>query len=244
MFQREFALRLVAKPGSSLYCRLSANVQLLSKCDHLMKVSRNSFKPPPKVESSVVRIEPKYPPPKINFVEWDGLLRICFMRKNKTLGAIFRQRTIVRMLFENFQILQSVSHADGAKEETKEEEIEADFSRMMEVDDEIAKAVKEPKGSGKKSRKQKCLERLQKIEDKEQEMDADEDGKDEDDEGEDDEKDEDMDENESAKIKEFKQKIVDILEESNLILKRSAKMELTDFLLLLSVFNKNGIHFK
>lgn len=146
MFQREFALRLVAKPGSSLYCRLSANVQLLSKCDHLMKVSRNSFKPPPKVESSVVRIEPKYPPPKINFVEWDGLLRICFMRKNKTLGAIFRQRTIVRMLFENFQILQSVSHADGAKEETKEEEIEADFSRMMEVDDEIAKAVKEPKG--------------------------------------------------------------------------------------------------
>lgn len=99
-------------------------------------------------------------------------------------------------------------------------------------------------GSGKKSRKQKCLERLQKIKDKEQEMDADEDGKDEDDEGEDDEKDEDMDENEPAKVKEFKQKIVDILEESNLILKRSAKMELTDFLLLLSVFNKNGIHFK
>ena len=59
MMQREFALRLFARPSSSLYCRLSANVQLLSRVDHLMKVSRNSFKPPPKVDSSVVRIEPK-----------------------------------------------------------------------------------------------------------------------------------------------------------------------------------------
>ena len=39
MFQREFALRLVAKPGDKLYCRLSINTQLLAKVDHLMKVS-------------------------------------------------------------------------------------------------------------------------------------------------------------------------------------------------------------
>nr|XP_048707616.1 probable dimethyladenosine transferase isoform X3 [Caretta caretta] len=67
MFQREFALRLVAKPGNKLYCRLSINTQLLARVDHLMKVGRNNFKPPPKVESSVVRIEPKNPPPPINF---------------------------------------------------------------------------------------------------------------------------------------------------------------------------------
>lgn len=48
-----------------------------------MKVGKNNFKPPPKVDSSVVRIEPKNPPPPINYVEWDGLLRICFIRKNK-----------------------------------------------------------------------------------------------------------------------------------------------------------------
>lgn len=39
MFQREFALRLVAKPGDKLYCRLSINTQLLARVDHLMKVS-------------------------------------------------------------------------------------------------------------------------------------------------------------------------------------------------------------
>lgn len=38
MFQREFALRLVAKPGDELYCRLSVNVQLYAKVDHVMKV--------------------------------------------------------------------------------------------------------------------------------------------------------------------------------------------------------------
>ena len=39
MFQREFAMRLVAPPGDALYCRLSVNTQLLSKTTHLMKVS-------------------------------------------------------------------------------------------------------------------------------------------------------------------------------------------------------------
>ncbi|KAM4639162.1 dimethyladenosine transferase isoform 2-T2 [Amazona ochrocephala] len=69
MFQREFALRLVAKPGTKLYCRLSINTQLLARVDHLMKVGKNNFRPPPKVESSVVRIEPKNPPPPVNFQE-------------------------------------------------------------------------------------------------------------------------------------------------------------------------------
>jgi 18S rRNA (adenine1779-N6/adenine1780-N6)-dimethyltransferase len=109
MFQREFAMRLVAKPGSDMYCRLSVNVQLLAKVDHLIKVSRNSFKPPPKVESSVVRIEPKFPPPPINFTEWDGLVRLCFMRKNKTLGAIFRIKHVVAMLHENFKVFKKSS---------------------------------------------------------------------------------------------------------------------------------------
>lgn len=31
-------MRLVAKPGDKLYCRLSINTQLLSRVDHLMKV--------------------------------------------------------------------------------------------------------------------------------------------------------------------------------------------------------------
>ncbi|XP_009893809.1 PREDICTED: probable dimethyladenosine transferase [Charadrius vociferus] len=112
MFQREFALRLVAKPGTKLYCRLSINTQLLARVDHLMKVGKNNFRPPPKVESSVVRIEPKNPPPPINFQEWDGLVRIAFVRKNKTLSAAFKSSAVEQLLDHNYRIHCSLHNAE------------------------------------------------------------------------------------------------------------------------------------
>jgi len=99
LVQREFAMRLIAKPNTEYYCRLSVNVQLLSRVDHLMKVGKNNFIPPPKVESSVIRIEPKKNIPNINFKEWDGLLRLCFSRKNKTLAGIFKKKYILENIY-------------------------------------------------------------------------------------------------------------------------------------------------
>lgn len=110
MFQREFAQRLVAKPGDKLYCRLSINTQLLARVDMLMKVGKNNFKPPPKVESSVVRIEPRNPPPQINFTEWDGLTRIAFLRKNKTLAAAFKQSSVQQTLENNYKLQASLQN--------------------------------------------------------------------------------------------------------------------------------------
>lgn len=101
MFQEEFALRLTARPGEALYCRLSVNVQLLAKVDQLLKVGRNNFRPPPKVESRVVRIEPRNPPPPVNFVEWDGMIRLLFNRKNKTLRSVLITKPTIKMLEEN-----------------------------------------------------------------------------------------------------------------------------------------------
>ncbi|KAM0671946.1 dimethyladenosine transferase [Ordospora colligata] len=101
MFQREFAERLVARPGSSSYCRLSVGVQMLAQVDHVIKVSKNSFVPPPKVESSFVRIEPKTPKPPIEFEEFDRFLKICFLRKNKTLKANFKASNLVSMIKRN-----------------------------------------------------------------------------------------------------------------------------------------------
>jgi len=116
MVQREFAQRLCAKPGDEMYCRLSINTQLLAKVDHLMKVSKNSFRPPPKVDSSVVRIEPKNPPPPVNFIEWDGLVRLCFNRKNKTLGAIFRSKALIKLLEENLKTQRALLGGMGGAE--------------------------------------------------------------------------------------------------------------------------------
>lgn len=110
MFQLEFAQRLYAKPGSSMFCRLSLNTQLLSKVDHLIKVGKNNFRPPPKVESAVVRIEPRNPPPPINFAEWDGLVRLCFGRKNKSLRAIFNNKKVFAILEKNYKTYCSLNN--------------------------------------------------------------------------------------------------------------------------------------
>jgi 18S rRNA (adenine1779-N6/adenine1780-N6)-dimethyltransferase len=110
MIQREFALRLVARPGDPLYCRLSANAQLLARVAHVMKVGKGNFRPPPKVESSVVRICPHNPPPPINFMEWDGLVRLCFTRKNKTLSAIFRKSSVLKLLEDNYNTYCSLNN--------------------------------------------------------------------------------------------------------------------------------------
>lgn len=144
MFQREFAERLVAKPGDKLWCRLSINTQLLARVDHLMKVGKNNFRPPPKVESSVVRIEPRNPPPPINFKEWDGLIKICFSRKNKTLGASFRTSKVGEMLEKNFRIhcsLHDKPIADDFDMKTLVDNLlvnnnfEKKRARVMDIDD-------------------------------------------------------------------------------------------------------------
>eukprot|EP00945_MAST-04E_sp_MAST-4E-sp1_P002380 g2380.t1 len=110
MFQEEFALRLTAKPGDPLYCRLSVNTQLLARVQQLMKVSRNNFRPPPKVESRVVRIEPRNPPPPIDFNEWDGLTRLCFNRKNKTFRAVFTTKSVLSLFASNYKTYCSLNN--------------------------------------------------------------------------------------------------------------------------------------
>lgn len=58
MFQREVAERIVAKPRTPSYGRLSVIAQWRTRARILFDVSRAAFVPPPKVSSAVVRIEP------------------------------------------------------------------------------------------------------------------------------------------------------------------------------------------
>lgn len=114
MFQREFALRVCAPPGTELYGRLGVNSQLLARCSHLMKISKNSFVPPPKVESSVIRLDPKSPPPPIDFEEWDGLVKLLFNRKNKKASSIFRTKTAIEHLRELYDTHRALdAHVDA-----------------------------------------------------------------------------------------------------------------------------------
>lgn len=56
MYQKEFASRMVAEPGTPEYSRLSVNVQYYAQIEPLMDVSAKMFYPEPAVDSTVVRV--------------------------------------------------------------------------------------------------------------------------------------------------------------------------------------------
>lgn len=134
MFQEEFALRLTARPGEALYCRLSVNTQLLAKVDQLLKVGKANFRPPPKVESRVVRIELKNPPPPVNFVEWDGMIRLLFNRKNKTLRAVLTTKAVLKLLEENRNTVRSLRQTQKQQQQLQQQQIQ---NKSNDVKDDV-----------------------------------------------------------------------------------------------------------
>ena len=236
LIQREVAMRLIAKPGTEFYCRLSVNVQLLSKVEHIMKVSKKNFVPPPKVESSVVRIEPVHPLPQINFIEWDGMLRICFSRKNKTLGALFKQKKVFEMIYQNYKKFMAKNEGNIIQNQSTNEIKVIDLNINLKNDENIIKGL---------------INNINENEnDNKNDMDLDNDDEEEDkNEIKEDDKDDDEDkklgninEPDDEKIK-FKLKLINLLKDNNFLQQRAIKMTITNFLELLNLFNNNGIHF-
>lgn len=224
MFQREFALRLTARPGDPLYCRLSVNAQFFSKITHVMKVGKNNFRPPPQVESSVVRIEPKMGAerPGVSWDEWDGMLRICFVRKNRTMRASWLgTKEVLAMLERNYKVWCSANQIPVDDTEIAEDEEmdvdgagdEVEWGGIMDVDEEEddtpsffkERAIKAAQEDGGKTKSKKKKTRVAEL---------------------------------------VKEKIRKVLEDvTELADKRAGKCDENDFLRLLSAFNDEGIHF-
>jgi 16S rRNA (adenine1518-N6/adenine1519-N6)-dimethyltransferase len=87
MVQREVAERLAAKPGNSEYGLLSATAQLYARVDNLFTLPPDSFSPPPKVHSSVVRLtmNPRLESLNVPETEFIDFLKLAFGQKRKTL---------------------------------------------------------------------------------------------------------------------------------------------------------------
>jgi len=120
MFQKEFAERLIAKVGEKQYGRLAVNTRLFVKVTCVCKVSRGSFNPPPEVDSMVVKMVPRDPPIDVDFREWDGLMRICFGRKNKVLRASFGNKDCIKTLEENYKTYCALTGSEPVKTPFKE----------------------------------------------------------------------------------------------------------------------------
>ncbi|MDR2458987.1 MAG: 16S rRNA (adenine(1518)-N(6)/adenine(1519)-N(6))-dimethyltransferase RsmA [Holosporales bacterium] len=89
MFQKEVADRICATTGTKQYGRLSIISQLICHTEKMFDVSRGAFYPPPKVESTVVRMTPR-DIAKFDLVPLDTLTAHCFSNRRKTLRKILR----------------------------------------------------------------------------------------------------------------------------------------------------------
>jgi 16S rRNA (adenine1518-N6/adenine1519-N6)-dimethyltransferase len=85
MFQREVAERIVAKPGSDHYGRLSVAAQWRSTATIAMLVHRSSFVPPPKVMSAVVHLRPAAMPAGVRHDVIEKVTAAAFGQRRKML---------------------------------------------------------------------------------------------------------------------------------------------------------------
>lgn len=81
MLQLEVVERMVAAPSTPAYGRLSVALQARFRMEKLFQVAKGAFRPPPKVESAVVRLLPRTDALRID----EALLRRAFSARRKTL---------------------------------------------------------------------------------------------------------------------------------------------------------------
>lgn len=86
LVQREVALRLKARAGSTHFGALTVRVQYLADCELICDVPAKAFYPPPKVDSAVVRLRPRsLVSPATDPHKLETLLKLGFSSKRKML---------------------------------------------------------------------------------------------------------------------------------------------------------------
>jgi 16S rRNA (adenine1518-N6/adenine1519-N6)-dimethyltransferase len=87
MVQKEVADRITAAPGSRDYGLLSATVQLFARAEKLFTLPPGAFSPPPKVDSTVIRLtmSPRVEQLRVEEEPFIAFLKRAFAQKRKTL---------------------------------------------------------------------------------------------------------------------------------------------------------------
>ena len=85
MLQKEVIDRMVAKPSTSDYSRLSVMLQWRYDMADVLFVPPESFDPPPRVDSAVVRMVPLEVPPKLDVKLMEDMVKVAFSQRRKLL---------------------------------------------------------------------------------------------------------------------------------------------------------------
>ena len=131
LVQKEISDRLCAEPGTRANGALTIRAQYLADCTEICPVPPSAFKPPPKVDSAVIRIRPRpFPTPAKDPVRLGQLVKLGFSQKRKmlrnnlqsiverdTLGSILESLSInPQVRAEGLGVAQWVALSDAVDE--------------------------------------------------------------------------------------------------------------------------------
>ncbi len=85
MLQKEVIDRMVAAPSTSAYGRLSVMLQWRYAMHNILFVPPESFDPPPRVDSAVVRMVPRADAPLVDQSRLSEIVRVAFSQRRKLL---------------------------------------------------------------------------------------------------------------------------------------------------------------
>ncbi len=85
MLQKEVIDRMVAQPATSDYGRLSVMLQWRYAMENVLFVPPQSFDPPPRVDSAIVRMVPRVAPAHLNAALLSEVVRVAFSQRRKLL---------------------------------------------------------------------------------------------------------------------------------------------------------------
>ncbi len=85
MLQKEVIDRMVAQPSTSDYSRLSVMLQWRYAMENVLFVPPESFDPPPRVDSAIVRMLPHAVPAVLDIKLFSELVRVAFSQRRKLL---------------------------------------------------------------------------------------------------------------------------------------------------------------
>ena len=129
LVQREVAERVVAPPGSKTYGALSVNVQGFAHAELVGRVPPGAFRPPPAVESAILRVIPRDDPvvPDESADAFRTLVQEAFSLRRKQMRRVIR--TVASM---DAEAADAVLAAAAIDPEARPETLSpADFARLL-----------------------------------------------------------------------------------------------------------------
>jgi len=145
MLQREFAERMVAKPGTDDYGRLTVGVYYRADCSIMLDVSRSAFWPQPKVDSCVVKLVPKREHPfkvRDETVFFNVTKAIFSHRRKKISNSLLVDPAVHSLMTEKTKALAStLPYASKRAEELTPEMIGELADALLELSSSSGRTV-------------------------------------------------------------------------------------------------------